>query len=184
MSVSQYCNRDAISIAADASALDAAKLMRKHRSATLVVVDEQDGKRKPLGLLGQSALVVEVMARGGDPKTTTVSDLMQPIDDCAREDEAVWAVVERMRERNQRQLPVTDAGGEFVGLLAADDILELLAAGLIDIAMLTRAAPASGKTAGAKRTGQKKSTARKTTKRPARKDTAKKSEPAAEATKD
>ncbi|WP_455386118.1 CBS domain-containing protein [Acidihalobacter prosperus] len=183
MSVSQYCNRDAISIAADASALDAAKLMRKHRTGTLVVVSEQDGKRKPLGLLGESALVVEVMARSLDPKTATVDDLMQPVGDCAREDEAVWAVVERMRERNQRRLPVVDGEGAFVGLLAADDILELLAAGLIDIAMLTRAAPSTGKASGAKRTAQKK-TARKPAKRPAKpakKDTAKKPEPAAEA---
>jgi CBS domain-containing protein len=182
MSVTQYCNRDAISIAADASALDAAKLMRKHRTGTLVVVDEQDGKRKPLGLLGESALVVEVMARGTDPKTTTTADLMQTVESCAREDEALWAVVERMRENNQRRLPVTDTEGSLVGLLAADDILELLAAGLIDIAMLTRETPA-GKTPANKRSGPKKN-ARKTTRRPAKKDAAKKSEPAAETAKD
>lgn len=183
MSVTQYCKRDAISIAADANALDAAKLMRKHRTGTLVVIDEQEGKRKPLGLLGESALVVELMARGTDPKTATVADLMQPVEDCAREDEAVWAVVERMRERNQRRLPVTDAEGSLIGLLAADDILELLAAGLVDIAMLTRETPAAGKATGAKRTGQKKS-ARKTTKRPAKKDAAKEPGPAAETAKD
>lgn len=182
MSVTQYCNRDAISIAAGASALDAAKLMRKHRTGTLVVIDEEDGKRKPLGLLGESALIVEVMARGADPKATTVADLMQAVDGCAREDEAVWTVVERMREHNQRRLPVTDAEGALVGLLAADDILGLLAAGLVDIAMLTREAPA-GKPPDNKRTGPKKSP-RKTTKRPAKKETAKKLEPAAEAAKD
>lgn len=183
MSVSQYCKRDAASIAADASALDAAKLMRKHRTGTLVVIGEQDGKHKPLGLLGESALVMEVLARGKDPKTVTAADLMQPVEDCAREDEAVWAVVERMRERNQRRLPVTDAEGAFVGLLAADDILELLAAGLIDIAMLTRATPATGKTSGTKRAGQK-NTARKATKRPAKKDAANKKEPADQPEKD
>ncbi|MEJ2654828.1 MAG: hypothetical protein P8Z69_05895, partial [Acidihalobacter sp.] len=77
----------------------------------------------------------------------------------------------------------TDAEGAFVGLLAADDILELLAAGLIDIAMLTRATPATGKTSGTKRAGQK-NTARKATKRPAKKDAANKKEPADQPEKD
>lgn len=180
MSVTQYCNRDAITIASDASAQEAAKLMRKHRTGTLVVIAEQDGKRTPLGLLGESTLVIEVMARNVDPKAVIAADLMLPVEECARENEAIWSVVERMRERNQRRLPVIDKEGALLGLLAADNILELLAAGLIDIAMLTRETPGD-KAPQVKRAGQKK-TARKTTKRPSKKEASKKPEPAAEET--
>lgn len=181
MSVTQYCNRDVITIAAEATALEAAKLMRKHRTGILVVVTEQDGKRAPLGLLAESTLVTEVMARGTTPDKPSAADLMFPIDECARADEPLWNVVERMRASDLRRLPVTDADGALVGLLAADDILELLAAGLLDIAMLTRESlggksrPSRGKRAAPKRT------ARKTSGRPAKQKAAQQpAEPAGE----
>lgn len=182
MSVTQYCNRDVVGIASDASALEAAKLMRKHGTGTLVVVSDEDGQRKPLGLLGESALVNEVMARGTDPESVTAAELMQPTADCAREDEALWTVIERMRANQQRRLPVTDAAGALVGLLAADDILGLLSAGLVDIATLTREPPPA-KAAGRRRAASKKSP-RKTAKRAPKKEAAPKQEAPAETTQD
>lgn len=170
MSVTQYCNRDVITIAAESTALDAAKLMRKHRTATLVVVTEQNGKRIPLGLLAESTLVTEVMAQGTDPGKPSAAELMLAIPECAREDEPLWNVVERMRAIDLRRLPVTDADGALVGLLRADDILELLAAGLMDIAMLTREGVGGKANAPRnKRTGQKRPP-RKSAKRPAKQD--------------
>lgn len=180
MSVSQYCNRDTISIADGDNALDAAKLMRKHHTGTLVVVSEEDDKRIPLGLLGESALVTEVLARGTDPKSVTAAELMQPMTASAREDEAVWAVVERMREHDQRRLAITDSEGSLLGLLVADDILELLAAGLVDIATLTRESPPS--TRRASKRGPRKKPARKPGKKAAKQKPVPESDAPAEGT--
>jgi CBS domain-containing protein len=44
-----------------------------------------------------------------------------------REDAGVAETVELMRMKGVRRLPVTDAAGALVGIVAADDILTLLA---------------------------------------------------------
>lgn len=138
MSVSEYCNRDFVAIAPENTALDAAKLMRKHGIHSLIVVEENDGLKKPLGLLDDAALVREVMAKKADAETVTVATLMQAVDECARLEEPVWTALERMRRQHLRRLPVIDAEGGLVGELMADDILALLTAGIVDITALLR----------------------------------------------
>jgi CBS domain-containing protein len=43
-----------------------------------------------------------------------------------REDEGLGRAVSLMRSQGVRRLPVVDASGALVGLLAADDLIELL----------------------------------------------------------
>ena len=44
-----------------------------------------------------------------------------------RENTGVAETIELMRAKGVRRVPVTDAGGTLVGIVAADDVLSLLA---------------------------------------------------------
>ena len=140
MAVSQFCNRKIVTISKESDALQAAKLMRRHRTSTLVVIDTQspDSKKIPVGLLEEGILSREVLAKSLDPQTQKVAALMNPLPISINEQTAIWEAIEAMRERNLRRLPVMDADGNLTGLLAADDIIDLLLAGLSDILALTR----------------------------------------------
>lgn len=161
MSVSEYCNRDIVTLSPQATALDAAKLMRKHNVTSIIVLDESESQKKPIGILEDTALVREVMARKYDPGTILVETLMQPVTECAQMEEPVWAAVEQMRKQNLRRLPVVDSEGKLQGELIADDILALLTAGIVDIAALLRAP------AGKKKTSRKQPRRKSTRRAPA-----------------
>ena len=68
MTVGDYCNRDVIVIAGEESIKVAAELMRRHHVGDVVLVEEQNGKRVPVGIVTDCDLVVEVMAAGLAPE--------------------------------------------------------------------------------------------------------------------
>ncbi|MDZ7749221.1 MAG: CBS domain-containing protein [Halofilum sp. (in: g-proteobacteria)] len=68
MRVEKMCNRAPISASATDTVRAAAALMRAYHIGDVVVVDEQHGRRRPVGLVTDRDLVLEVVDRGGDPR--------------------------------------------------------------------------------------------------------------------
>jgi CBS domain-containing protein len=54
----------------------------------------------------------------------------------ADENDEVWQVLERMRKRGVRRLPVVGVRGELVGIVSADDLLELVAEEVMGLARI------------------------------------------------
>jgi CBS domain-containing protein len=79
-------------------------------------------------------LVVGVMALGLEPEKTLVETVMRPEVAVVREDEGVGRALAIMRDKGVRRLPVVDAKGALVGLLAADDLIELFGEELAGLA--------------------------------------------------
>jgi len=127
VAIGEICNREVVFARPNESVLSAALLMREHHVGSLVVVDESDGKRVPTGIITDRDIAVGVVALGLDPDATLVGAVMSPELIRAREDAGVAETVALMRQKGLRRLPVVDAAGSLVGLVAADDLLELLA---------------------------------------------------------
>jgi CBS domain-containing protein len=108
------------------SVATAAKLMREHHIGSLVVVDRQGDKVVPAGMFTDRDVAVGVVALGLDPAASTVGDVMNPELICIREDASVAETVALMWKKGVRRLPVVNAAGGLVGLIAADDLLQLL----------------------------------------------------------
>jgi CBS domain-containing protein len=113
----------------------AAELMRQHHVGTLVVVDSMNGgKRVPVGIVTDRDAVVEVMATGLDPKTITVGDIMVQDLVTARENEGVLETMQIMRYKGVRRLPIVGKSGELIGIVSIDDMLEVLAEEISELA--------------------------------------------------
>jgi CBS domain-containing protein len=115
-----YCSRDE-------SVQGAAMLMRKHHVGDLVVVDQAEGDRVPVGIVTDRDIVVSVIALGLDPAGLQVGDIMTDDLLTASEHDDVYETIERMRFRGIRRVPVVNAVGGLVGIISADDLLEFLA---------------------------------------------------------
>lgn len=127
MGIGKVCSREVVFARKDETVWEAAKLMRENHVGCLVVADEEDGKRVPVGMLTDRDITVAVVAPGLDAEVILAGDVMSPELLSVREDAGIAETVELMRVRGIRRLAVTDDGGSLVGLVAADDILELLA---------------------------------------------------------
>lgn len=137
MNVGEACNRSVAFIGQQESALQAARLMRELHVGDLVIVRETDDKRIPVGIVTDRDLVLEIVAQGIDPASVEVVDLATDGRLVTAEvNEPLELALERMRGHGVRRLPVVNSSGGLVGILAADDVLELIAEELNDIIRL------------------------------------------------
>jgi CBS domain-containing protein len=114
--------------------LEAAHLMRREHVGDLVVVEDDEVRKEPLGVITDRDIVVEVMAKGLDAATTLVGYVMRTPVVVAHEDEDSGLTLERMRTHGVRRIPVVGRQGNLVGIVTADDMLRRLAA---DAGLLT-----------------------------------------------
>lgn len=136
MTIGEICSREVVIVQRDSSVQEAAKLMRQHHVGALVVVDKQDGRVVPVGIITDRDLVVEVMATELDKKTITVGDIMMQELFSIKEDTAIHDAVNFMRRKTIRRLPIINEMGELVGIVTTDDILEILSEQMLDLAKL------------------------------------------------
>jgi CBS domain-containing protein len=136
MPVGEICNRDVIILRRDETILEAAQLMRHHHVGDVVVVEERDGLRIPVGIVTDRDLVIEIMATELDQGVITVGDIIGEDLATVKEDVAIFDAVQYMRSKAVRRLPVVDGNGALVGILTLDDLLELLSEELLAIAKL------------------------------------------------
>lgn len=136
MAVGEICNREVVVTEKALSVVDAAQLMRKHHVGDLVVVEEKDGSRRPVGVVTDRDIVVEVVAAGVNPEALTVGDIMSPEVATVREGEGLFEALRYMRDKGVRRMPVVDREGALAGILTLDDLLELLAEEMAELAKL------------------------------------------------
>lgn len=147
MTIGTICNRDTVFTTRNSSIVDAAQLMRDHHVGDLVVVDEQAGRRVPVGIVTDRDLVIEILARQVEPGSVTIGDIMSGELVTARESDGLFDTLQRMRAKGVRRVPVVDAGGALAGIVAVDDFLDLLAEEISALARLVSREQARERTA-------------------------------------
>lgn len=126
MNVGEFCSREVVIASEEATIVEIAQLMRKHHVGDVVIVDRSKSPPVPIGIVTDRDIVVELVAAEVPLGAVSVGDVMSYDLATAREDEAVWDALQRMRTRGVRRLPVVNAQGGLEGILALDDLLELL----------------------------------------------------------
>ena len=107
--------------------------MRSHHVGDVVVVETTATGAKPVGILTDRDIVLEILAEGVDLGTVSIGDVMSYELVTVREDTKLIDTIKLMRDKGVRRIPVVNQQGELEGLLSVDDILELLAEQLTDI---------------------------------------------------
>src|SRR5512139_120604 len=136
MAVGELCNREVVIAEKTLSVVDAAGLMRKHHVGDLVVVEDREGRKLPVGIVTDRDIVVEVVATGVNPEALKVGDIMGPEVATVRESEGLFEALRFMRDKGVRRMPVVDGTGGLAGILTLDDLLSLLAEEMTELAKL------------------------------------------------
>jgi CBS domain-containing protein len=103
---------------ADASVVDAARVMRDKDIGAVIVLDED----RLVGILTDRDIIMRALAHGADPGRTRVGDI------CSRElttvapTATVDEVTRMMRAKAIRRLPVVEDGGRVVGIVSLGDL--------------------------------------------------------------
>ena len=134
MPIGEFCNREVVFATRETSIPEAAQLMRKFHVGDLVVVDEIDGKRVPVGIVTDRDIVIEIVSQSLDLNEFSVGDIMSPQLISVQEKEGVFETIRLMRAKGIRRIPVVNQEGGLEGIVSADDILDLLAEEMTELA--------------------------------------------------
>src|SRR5690606_9127629 len=138
MSVGDICNREVICIQPHEDLADAVRLMRRHHVGDLVVVEDQAGLRYHICIVTDRDIVVRVVGQGLPLDDFSVADVMTHELTTARESDPVPETLRRMREKGVRRLPIVDERNHLKGILTADDVIDLLAEEIGNLAQLIK----------------------------------------------
>ena len=141
MGVGDVCNREVIIIDREGSIREAAGLMRKYHVGNVVVVEEKNEERFPVGILTDRDIVLDLIALDVDINAVTVGDAMSFELITAREDDDVVETIKRMRHKGVRRIPVVNDRGGLEGILAVDDLIDYISEQLTDLARLVMGEP-------------------------------------------
>jgi CBS domain-containing protein len=136
-SIGEICSREVVFATRDMTVRAAARLMRHHHVGSLVVVEEMNGGRRlPVGIVTDRDIVVELTAMDLDANALTVGDIMGEELITARESEGLLEAMEIMRYKGVRRLPIVGADGQLVVIVTIDDLLEVLAEQMTELARI------------------------------------------------
>lgn len=131
MTIGAICNREVITVLADATVQHVASLMRQYHVGDVVVIDNTTKNHKnktvPIGIVTDRDLVIEVVATELDCKVITAGDIMLKNLSVVKENMGVLEAMTLMSNKGIRRLPVVDEGGNLLGIVTLDDLLLLLA---------------------------------------------------------
>jgi CBS-domain-containing membrane protein len=92
--------------------------MRDRDCGCVPIVDDAG---KVVGIVTDRDLAVRGIAAGKDPNTK-LNDLMTPVASCCGPDDDLRDVEQKMAELQVRRIPIVDAAGRCVGIIAQADI--------------------------------------------------------------
>ena len=138
MALVDVCTRHVNRISPDATARQAACLMRDKHIGALVVVVSEGGRDVPVGIVTDRDLVTKALTAKDDPGHVTVRQAMTEHPTTARETDDVLETARVMEQASVRRLPLVDASGSLTGIVSVGDLYRLLAE---ELATLSRISP-------------------------------------------
>ena len=130
----RHCERDVVTLDAEATVFEIADAMDEHSVGCVVVTDAKGGA---IGVVTDRDLVRRVVAAGRDVEKTRARDVMSGDLVTAGANERLPRVIEIMRTRGIRRLPLVE-DGRPVGIVSLDDILGELSSDLWNVSEAVR----------------------------------------------
>lgn len=160
MSLKGFYKTDVKTVTPDHLVTEAAQMMRDFRVGDVVVVQNNGDKRVPVGLLTDRDITIGCVAESLDRLAEiSVEEVMTKNPVCAREDEELYDIAQKMRHNGVGRMPVVDAQGMLIGIITAKNILAIISDELTEIVEISdthrEAGQAKQRPKGAQPSGRK-----------------------------
>ena len=118
----QIAVKPVVTASARMTIAEAARAMKQKNVGALIVVNAG----RPLGVLTDRDIAMDVVAAGKDPDAVRVEDVMRTKPATLREDLGLLDAARIFAKTGVRRLPVVDKAGRVSGIVALDDLMMLL----------------------------------------------------------
>ncbi|MBI2519063.1 MAG: CBS domain-containing protein [Bdellovibrio sp.] len=130
MSLEKFMKKDFVMLPATSSLVEVAKVMLEKHVGDVIVSKAKNGKSEAyegvVGILTDRDLVLEFAKKGKLDPNRTAGEFIKGKVTVASVDEGLGSAIEKMNKYGVRRVPVVNASKKVVGILCADDCLEVL----------------------------------------------------------
>ena len=121
MKIRDVMSENPVCCTATDSAQSVARIMCERNIGSIPVVSDQQSKEL-LGMITDRDLCCSVIARGLDPKTTTIQKFVTGNPITCREGENIDKCERAMQEHQVRRIPVVDGQNHVIGIVSQADL--------------------------------------------------------------
>lgn len=136
MQIGELCSRKVVAAEETATPAQMARLMREHHAGCVVITRNDASVRKPVGIITDRDIVIELIAKDAPMESCTARDIMTLELVTAKESDDVGDVFQSMRQHGVRRIPVVDDRGALVGIVSADDLVDYIREQIGDLVSL------------------------------------------------
>lgn len=134
MTIHAVAREAVVTVGPRTNVVDVADVMAREQVGSVVVLDDE----RPVGIVTDRDLAIDVLGVGGDPMEVTAGDVMQDDLFSVEASTGVFEAINEMCDAGVRRVPVVE-GDVLVGIVTLDDLLVLLAGELADLASIVEA---------------------------------------------
>lgn len=134
MRIGEICTRNVVHCERGVAIPEVAQLMRNRNVGDVIVVESDGSNLRPVGVVTDRDLAIEVIAQRVAPDTLTAQDVMRGGLLTANQNDTVYDAIWLMRRRNVRRLPIVDDAGDLVGIVTVDDVVGFLSQEIAQVA--------------------------------------------------
>ncbi len=131
LKVGDVMTKNVVVIPIGSSSTEVARLMKKHRIGSIVVV-ESSKESKAKGIITERDIVYKIIALKKDPYKTLVEEIMSKPLRVIRPNASIEDAAKAMRKNSIKRLPVVNEKSELIGILSEGDIMMIFPA-VVDI---------------------------------------------------
>ena len=133
MAIGEFCNREVIIASKNSTIKELTKLMRQHHVGDVVIVEDKAGHNIPVGIVTDRDIVLELVVEDVDLNACMAGDIMSFELVTVKESDGIWETLQQMRSKGIRRIPVVNEQNALVGIISADDLLELITEEMSDL---------------------------------------------------
>lgn len=122
MKVHEAMTKNPVTVKPNSSVQDVAKIMSEKKIGSIII----SGNGELSGILTERDLVRKVLARGKDPKSVKVKEIMSKPVVRINENSDLLDASELMKKKNIRRLVVVDKTKKIVGILSTNDMARVM----------------------------------------------------------
>ena len=122
MPVEDIARTDVMTAGRGQSAGNLATVMKAENVGSVIVENDD----RPVGIVTDRDLVIEVLEPRADPTTVTAEEIMTETPVTVGGDAGVFDAIRTLHEHSVRRLPVVDDAGTIAGIVTLDDLVVML----------------------------------------------------------
>ncbi|MFB6300786.1 MAG: CBS domain-containing protein [Halobacteriales archaeon] len=134
MAIIDLARTEVVTVSPTTSIDDVGAILRDEDVGSVVVIEDN----RPVGIVTDRDLAVNVLAEGHSPEGMTAEDVMTADLFTIDADAGIYETLRAAADANVRRIPVTE-GDELVGIVTLDDIIVLLANEFAEVADIIQA---------------------------------------------